>query len=80
MHAHFGRLGDAIEKTVSAYNDTLGSLEKKVLPQARRFQELRPANTDAIATRAEIDAATRKPDPAKWRLGSGEAGADFPVS
>jgi len=80
MHAHFGRLGDAIEKTVSAYNDTLGSLEKKVLPQARRFQELRPANTDAIATRAEIDAATRKPDPAKWRLGAGEGSADFPVS
>jgi DNA recombination protein RmuC len=80
MHAHFGRLGDAIEKSVSAYNETLGSLEKKVLPQARRFQELRPANTDVIATRAEIEAATRKPDPAKWRLASGEAGADLPVS
>ncbi len=31
MHTHFGRLGDSLEKTVSAYNDTLGSLEKKVL-------------------------------------------------
>lgn len=80
MHSHFGRLGDTIEKTVSAYNDTLGSLEKKVLPQARRFQELRPANTDVIVSREEVEAATRKPDPAKWRLASGEADADLSVS
>jgi DNA recombination protein RmuC len=80
MHGHFGRLGEAIEKTVSAYNDTLGSLEKKVLTQARRFQELRPANADVIARRETLDAAPRKPDTAKWRLLSLDEEADLPAN
>jgi DNA recombination protein RmuC len=80
MHSHFGRLGDAIEKTVSAYNDTLGSLEKKVLFQARRFQELRPANTEVIAKRDDIDAGPRRPDMAKWRLLSPDESADLPAN
>src|SRR3954451_13678759 len=80
MHAHFGRLGDAIEKTVSAYNDTLGSLEKKVLSQARRFQDLRPANTDVIESRQEIEVGARAPDTAKWRLLPQDDSADLPAS
>src|SRR3954471_5530342 len=80
MNAHFGRLGDAIEKTVSAYNETLGSLEKKVLLQARRFQDLRPANAEIIAGRDEIEASTRKPDNAKWQLLPTDEGADLPAS
>src|SRR3954451_11438462 len=68
MHSHFGRLGDAIEKTVATYNETLGSLEKKVLSQARRFQDLRPANAETIARGETLDASPRKPDAAKWRL------------
>lgn len=80
MHSHFERLGDAIEKTVSTYNDTLGSLEKKVLSQARRFQDLRPANTEAIAKSEELEAAPRKPDTAKWRLLPSEEGADLPAN
>ncbi len=80
MNAHFGRLGDAIEKTVSAYNDTLGSLEKKVLTQARRFQDLRPANTDVIAKGEEIETSPRRPDTAKWRLLPADEAADLPAS
>jgi DNA recombination protein RmuC len=80
MHAHFGRLGDSIEKTVSAYNDTLGSLEKKVLSQARRFQDLRPANTDVIESRQEIEVGARAPDTAKWRLVPQDDSADLPAS
>src|SRR3954447_3645839 len=80
MHSHFGRLGDAIEKTVAAYNDTLGSLEKKVLTQARRFQDLRPANTDVIEKREEIEVTPRRPDTAKWRLLPPDESADLPAS
>ncbi len=38
MGAHFGRLGKSLDGAVKAYNETVGSLERQVLPQARRFE------------------------------------------
>ena len=38
MGAHFSRLGRSLEGAVDAYNKTVGSLERQVLPQARRFE------------------------------------------
>lgn len=35
-----GKVGDAIEKSVKSYNDMVGSVESRVLPQARKFKEL----------------------------------------
>ncbi|HTX53123.1 MAG TPA: DNA recombination protein RmuC [Candidatus Baltobacteraceae bacterium] len=37
---HLGQMGKALEKSVEAYNKTVGSLESRVLPAARRFLEL----------------------------------------
>ncbi len=37
---HLGQMGKALEKSVEAYNRTVGSLESRVLPAARRFPEL----------------------------------------
>jgi DNA recombination protein RmuC len=37
---HVGGIGNGLEKAVRAYNEAVGSLERKVLPQARRFKEL----------------------------------------
>lgn len=67
MGQHFTRLGDAIEKTVATYNDTLGSLERSVLTSARKFEELRPATADEIEVRAPIETAPRHLDGAKWQ-------------
>ena len=67
MGQHFSRLGDAIEKTVSAYNETVGSLERNVLTSARKFKDLRPASAGAIEVRAEIDASPRRLESAKWQ-------------
>ena len=44
--AHLGKLGRQIEGTVRAYNDAVGSLERRVLPAARRFSDLQAANAD----------------------------------
>ena len=66
MHGHFTKLGDTLEKAVFAYNDTLGSLEKNVLPQARRFQKLRPASVNGSLEGKEVEAAPRRLDPSKW--------------
>lgn len=39
MGAHFSKLGRALDGSVKAYNETVGSLERQVLPQARRFEQ-----------------------------------------
>jgi DNA recombination protein RmuC len=38
MGAHFARMGKSLDGAVKAYNETVGSLERQVLPQARRFE------------------------------------------
>jgi DNA recombination protein RmuC len=39
MGAHVGRLGKSLDGAVKAYNETVGSLERQVLVQARRFEQ-----------------------------------------
>jgi len=43
LGGHFARLGKGLSQTVDAYNRAVGSLEARVLPQARRFEELSTA-------------------------------------
>ena len=38
MGTHFARVGKSLDGAVKAYNETVGSLERQVLPQARRFE------------------------------------------
>jgi DNA recombination protein RmuC len=37
--AHFTRVGKSLDGAVKAYNETVGSLERQVLVQARRFEQ-----------------------------------------
>jgi DNA recombination protein RmuC len=39
MGAHVSKLGRSLDGAVKAYNETVGSLERHVLPQARRFEK-----------------------------------------
>jgi DNA recombination protein RmuC len=55
---HVGRLGRALESTVTAYNGTVGSLESRVFVTARRMTELKIADTD-LAPPVAIDARPR---------------------
>jgi DNA recombination protein RmuC len=71
MGAHFARLGKSLDGSVKAYNETVGSLERQVLPQARRFEqtgitgieppELQPIErqTRALAAAELVDANTQ---------------------
>jgi DNA recombination protein RmuC len=38
--AHLGRVGKSLDASVEAYNSAVGSLERQVLPAARRFTDL----------------------------------------
>lgn len=68
MSHHFSKLGDAVEKTVQAYNQTVGSLERNVLPSARKFKDLRPANAEQLDEVTELDIVPRALDSAKWKV------------
>jgi DNA recombination protein RmuC len=67
MNDHFVKLGDAIEKTVETYNQTVGSMERNVLSSARRFRDLRPASAEEMKEALEIDVVPRRLDSAKWQ-------------
>jgi DNA recombination protein RmuC len=54
---HFADVGDHLAKSVQAYNRAVGSLERRVLPQARRFQALGAAGSKDVAMLDAIEAA-----------------------
>ncbi len=58
---HFVRLGAGLERVVAFYNETVGSLENRVLVQARRFRELGAArDADEIETPVALDRSPRR--------------------
>jgi DNA recombination protein RmuC len=59
MGGHFSNLGGRLGKAVEAFNETLGSLETRVLPTARRFPELGISSKAELAQVQPIDLAVR---------------------
>ncbi|HYD87016.1 MAG TPA: DNA recombination protein RmuC [Vitreimonas sp.] len=58
------KVGDSIEKSVKSYNELVGSVESRVLPQARKFKELGAGDAGIeIAAAAQIEAAPRQLQP-----------------
>jgi DNA recombination protein RmuC len=54
------KVGDAIEKSVKSYNELVGSVESRVLPQARKFKELGAGDAGIdIAAPQQIESAPR---------------------
>jgi len=56
---HFGKVGTHLDRAITAYNDAVGSLETRVLPAARRFQELDVAAVEEIAEVRPVEKSTR---------------------
>ncbi len=65
---HLDALRRGLDKSVEAYNQVVGSLEGRVLPQARRFRELGAAGGEEIPVAHTILRGTRSID-----LPAGEA-------
>ena len=58
---HLKKMGIELGKTVDAYNKGVGSLQRMVLPQARRFQDLGAvARTDQVADPEVVADAVRE--------------------
>ena len=58
---HLGKVGRGLNGAVASYNDAVGSLERMVLPQARRFNELGVAGEAdrQIAELGQLDISAR---------------------
>lgn len=56
---HLGRLGAELESSVKTYNKAVGSLERNVLPGARKFTELGVRSDRSIDPLEEIETAVR---------------------
>lgn len=64
MADHLGKVGDAIGQSVTRYNALLGSVESRVMPQARKFKELGAGDAGIdIAAAAPVENAPRLPAP-----------------
>jgi DNA recombination protein RmuC len=57
---HLDRVRRGLNSAVDAYNDAAGSLERRVLPQARRFKELGASSGDDIDAAAPIELVARE--------------------
>ncbi len=57
---HVANLGSSLTRSVEAYNRAVGSLERSVLPGARKFAEMGVAEKKKLATTEPIDQTTRK--------------------
>jgi len=57
---HLAKLGKQLESSVKAYNSAVGSMERKVLPGARKFVELGVQAKEEIAPLNEIETTTRQ--------------------
>ena len=56
---HFADLGRNLDRAVDAYNPTVGSLEVRVLPGARRFKELGAAAGEDLPVLSTLHSGTR---------------------
>ncbi len=60
MADKMSKVGDSIDKSVKSYNELVGSVEARVMPQARKFKELGAGDAGIdIAAAAQIEAAPR---------------------
>jgi DNA recombination protein RmuC len=57
---HFQKVGRGLTSAINCYNDAVGSLERQVLPSARRIKELRAAHvTSEMPEPAPVDIMAR---------------------
>jgi DNA recombination protein RmuC len=60
---HLTRIGGGLERAIGAYNDAVGSMERRVFPAARRFGELGVTATAEIPPIEPVETAPRRLSP-----------------
>ena len=65
---HMGKMGSALESSLRAFNAAVGSLERSVLPGARKFTELGVRSEKPIEELAELEISVRSTEAPAPRL------------
>lgn len=60
LSSHFADLGQALKRSNEAYNNAIGTLESRVLPQARKFETLGIKGKTELAELIQIDTPLRQ--------------------
>ena len=60
---HLDDVGQALARSVQAYNKAVGSIEARILPAARKFKELGIASDKDVAQLEPIESVPRPPPP-----------------
>jgi DNA recombination protein RmuC len=60
--SHFGGIGKGLKTAVDKFNEAVGSFENRLLPEARRFQELR-GSSEALPEIKSVDSQPRQLEP-----------------
>jgi DNA recombination protein RmuC len=79
MSEHVNSVGSALERAVKAYNDAVGSMERRVFPAARRFKDLGAATGEEIELLEPVQEPLRGlglPEPDDDGFGEPEGRAD----
>ena len=62
MTEHMGKVGSNLDKAVDSYNAMVGSYDRKVIPQLRRFEDLQiPTENKTIESPPELSVKARTP-------------------
>ena len=71
---HVDNVGKGLQRAVDSYNKSIGSLEGRVLPRARKFEELGPAaNSKVIGDLSRVDVVPRVIDTPELAASKAEA-------
>lgn len=73
---HWAKVGSQLDKAVEAYNRSVGTLERQVLPQARKFRELGVTGGEEIPEIAPIEKQVRELNAPELQGGDSSAGLD----
>jgi len=57
---HLAKVGNSLDKSVDHYNKAIGSLERQVFPNARKFKDLGIETRKTLADIDPIEKSTRK--------------------
>lgn len=65
MAERFGKLGNSLSTTVRTYDETIATLEARVLPAGRKLQKM-TGDQKSLPDLSALDSAARTLDPARW--------------
>jgi DNA recombination protein RmuC len=80
MTEHFSRLGRRLDDAVQEYNKSIGSFERRVLPQARKFTEHGIQPKKELQELEAIERTAQQPQTVELPLGRGDVSALPPAA